>query len=154
MVSVNYVPIKEFKVKNELFLTSFSPRFQQEKEICRSKEAVCQKITVVLPAFNEKVSIGSTVLHTKRYADRVIMVDNGSSDRTVEIAEKAGAEVIVHETNKGKGMALKTGFEAAEGSDILVTMDSDGQHNPADIPIWLSRSLKAKQIWSTASGMV
>ena len=95
---------------------------------------VPQKITVILPAFNEEISIGSVVLLARQHADRVIVVDDGSSDRTAEIAEKVGAEVIVHSPNRGKGMALKTGFTAAEGSDVIVTMDSDGQHNPSDIP--------------------
>jgi glycosyltransferase involved in cell wall biosynthesis len=95
-----------------------------------------QNITVVLPAFNEEVSIGSIVLLTRNYSDNVIVIDDGSSDRTAAIARKAGAHVIVHEVNKGKGAALKTGFTAAAalGSDIIVTMDSDGQHNPAEIP--------------------
>jgi glycosyltransferase involved in cell wall biosynthesis len=94
------------------------------------------KISVVLPAYNEEISIGSIVLLTRLYVDNVIVVDDGSSDRTSEIAKKAGAEVIVHERNKGKGVALKTGFKAAVemGADVIVTMDSDGQHNPADIP--------------------
>ena len=95
-----------------------------------------QHIAVILPAFNEEVSIGSIVLLTKLYADKVIVIDDGSSDRTAEIARKAGAEVIVHEVNTGKGGALRTGFAAAlkMGADVIVTMDSDAQHNPADIP--------------------
>lgn len=95
-----------------------------------------QQITVILPAYNEEVSIGSVVLLTKVYADTVVVVDDGSTDRTAEIARKAGAEVIVHEENTGKGGALKTGFAAAVkmGADVIVTMDSDAQHNPSDIP--------------------
>lgn len=91
---------------------------------------------MILPAFNEEVSIGSIVLLTKPHCDNVIVVDDGSSDRTATIARKAGAHVIVHEVNQGKGGALKTGFAAAVslGADIIVTMDSDGQHNPTDIP--------------------
>ena len=97
---------------------------------------ISQHIVVILPAYNEEVSIGSMVLLTKLYADKVIVVDDGSTDRTTEIARKAGAEVIIHEVNTGKGGALKTGFKAAisMGADVIVTMDSDGQHNPSDIP--------------------
>jgi glycosyltransferase involved in cell wall biosynthesis len=74
------------------------------------------------------------------------VVDDGSSDRTADVARKAGAEVIVHEVNKGKGRALKTGFTAAValGADIIVTMDSDGQHNPADIPKLVEPILKGE----------
>jgi glycosyltransferase involved in cell wall biosynthesis len=89
-----------------------------------------------LPAFNEEITIGSIVLLAKEYVDTVIVVDDGSSDRTATISEKAGAQVIIHENNAGKGCALKTGFETASrlGADIIVTMDTDGQHNPEDIP--------------------
>lgn len=103
-------------------------------EVFGERPIVSQNITVILPAYNEEVSIGSIVLLSRKYADRVIVVDDGSSDRTAEIAASAGAEVIVHSLNMGKGMAFKTGFAASEGADIIVTMDSDGQHNPADIP--------------------
>ncbi|NJD78817.1 MAG: glycosyltransferase family 2 protein [Candidatus Methanoperedens sp.] len=93
-------------------------------------------IIAILPAFNEEVSIGSIVLHARQYADRVIVVDDGSIDRTSEVALLAGAEVIHHPTNKGKGRALKTGFEAASqnGARVIVTLDSDGQHDPREIP--------------------
>lgn len=106
------------------------------KEYSNYTVTVPQFITVVLPAYEEEVSIGSMVLLAKLHADKVIVVDDGSSDRTADIARKAGAEVIVHEINKGKGGALKTGFEAAVkmGADVIVTMDADAQHNPADIP--------------------
>jgi glycosyltransferase involved in cell wall biosynthesis len=92
------------------------------------------KITAILPAYNEEVSIGSIILTTRKYADSIIVIDDGSTDNTVEIAELAGAEVIRHSSNQGKGAALKTGFKAAKGSDIVVTIDSDGQHNPEEIP--------------------
>ena len=62
-------------------------------------------IAAILPAFNEEVSIGSMVLRARRYADRVIVVDDGSSDRTSEVAEQAGAEVIQHSENRGKSAA-------------------------------------------------
>ncbi|KKG09447.1 MULTISPECIES: glycosyltransferase family 2 protein [unclassified Methanosarcina] len=128
-------------MNSELLLSKSSQCITQE-DTSFARETVPQKITVILPAFNEEISIGSVVLLARQYADRVIVVDDGSSDRTAEIAEKVGAEVIVHSLNSGKGMALKTGFEAAEGSDVIVTMDSDGQHNPSDIPKLVSPILE------------
>ena len=93
-------------------------------------------ITLILPAFNEEVSIGSMVLHAKQHADHVIVIDDGSKDRTSEVAQLAGAEVIRHPRNLGKGKALMTGFEHVRknGSKVIITMDSDGQHDPDDIP--------------------
>lgn len=91
-------------------------------------------ITALLPAYNEEVSIGSVVLRTRQFADRVIVVDDGSSDRTAEVAALAGAEVLRHPENRGKGAALKTGFESLNGDAVIVTIDTDGQHDPADIP--------------------
>ena len=121
-------------MNNEILVGKSTQRTAQKQNPCVQGTSP-QNITVILPAFNEEVSIGSVVLLTRYYADSVIVVDDGSSDRTAEIARKAGAEVIVHEVNKGKGSALKTGFAAADdlGADIIVTMDSDGQHNPAEI---------------------
>jgi len=92
-------------------------------------------ITAILPAFNKEVSIGSMVLHAKQHADHVVVIDDGSKDRTSEIAKLAGAECIRHPRNRGKGMALRTGFEHAgkNGCKVVITMDSDGQHDPDDI---------------------
>jgi len=91
-------------------------------------------ITAILPAYNEEIAIGSVVLRTRKYADRVIVIDDGSQDRTAEIAEMAGAEVIRHSQNRGKGAALKTGFAALNSPNIIITIDTDGQHDPSDIP--------------------
>lgn len=93
-----------------------------------------QQVTAIIPAYNEQISIGSMVLKTRQYVDRVIVVDDGSKDKTGEISQLAGAEVISHPTNMGKGVALKTGFKAAVDSDIIVTLDGDGQHHTSDIP--------------------
>ena len=84
-------------------------------------------ITALLPAYNEEVSIGSVVLRTRQFADRVIVVDDGSLDRTAEVAALAGAEVLRHEENRGKGAALKTGFASLNGDSIIVTIDTDGR---------------------------
>lgn len=99
-------------------------------------EKTKNKIIAILPAYNEEISICSMVLHTRKYVDQVIVIDDGSTDRTAVFAEMAGAEIIRHIKNLGKGAALKTGFEAAiqKDVDIIVTIDADGQHDPADIP--------------------
>lgn len=91
-------------------------------------------ITAIIPAYNERLTIGSVVISTKIHVDKVIVVDDGSNDHTAEIAEIAGAEVIKHPENRGKGAALKTGFHAAENTDIILTIDGDGQHDPEEIP--------------------
>src|SRR5512133_1611655 len=122
-------------MNNELTMGN-AQQISEKKEIPDVRGTSPQNITVVLPAFNEEVSIGSIVLLTKLYADNVIVVDDGSDDRTAEVARKAGAQVIVYRASKGKAESLKVGFKTAAdlGADIIVTMDSDGQHNPADIP--------------------
>ena len=91
-------------------------------------------ITAIIPAFNEEIPIGSVVISTLEHVDHVIVVDDGSEDRTSEIAGIAGAEIIKHHENQGKGAALKTGFDSIIDVDIVVTLDGDGQHNPEEIP--------------------
>ena len=92
-------------------------------------------ITAIVPAYNEEIAIGSVVIRTSEFVDRVIVVDDGSTDNTAYIAEKAGAEVIKHPHNQGKGAALKTGFQVMHETDIFLTIDGDGQHNPQEIPL-------------------
>lgn len=123
-------------MENKLLTGKSTQCTNKKEEFSCKRDTAPQNITVILPAYNEEVSIGSIVLLTRFYADNVIVVDDGSADRTAEIAKNAGAQVIIHKINTGKGSALKTGFKAAAeiGADIIVTMDSDGQHNPADIP--------------------
>jgi glycosyltransferase involved in cell wall biosynthesis len=101
-------------------------------------------VVVVIPCFNEEVSVGSMVLSSMSYADRIVVVDDGSSDRTTDIARLAGAEVIRHEVNKGKGEGIKTAFEYARKvrADILILIDGDGQHNPDEIPRLVEPILK------------
>ena len=89
----------------------------------------------IIPAFNEEVAIGSIILRTLQYVDSVLIVNDGSDDKTSQVAELAGAKVINHTTNLGKGEALKSGFNAIDDFDIIVTIDGDGQHNPDEIPL-------------------
>ena len=92
-------------------------------------------VAILLPAYNEEVAIASMILLSSKYANEVIVIDDGSTDRTKEVSELAGATVLSHKINKGKGVALKTGFEYAKNFDIIVTIDADGQHNPSEIPL-------------------
>jgi glycosyltransferase involved in cell wall biosynthesis len=89
-----------------------------------------------IPAYNEERSIARIVTGAKKYVDQVVVVDDGSSDATAEIAESAGAYVIRHEMNGGYGAALRTCFETARtlDADKMVIIDSDGQHDPEEIP--------------------
>jgi len=93
-------------------------------------------ILAAIPALNEEIAIGSVVLRAKAHADTVLVVDDGSYDKTSRVARLAGADVIRHEINQGKGMALRSIFQRARelGADILVCLDGDGQHNPDEIP--------------------
>ncbi len=84
-----------------------SYRFLMPQKFFRERQADSHNITVILPAYNEEVSIGIIVLLARPYADKVIVVDDGSLDRTAEVAANAGADVIVHPLNKGKGSAFK-----------------------------------------------
>ncbi len=97
------------------------------------------KIGVAIPAKNEQRAIGSIVLMTKQHVDNVLVVDDGSTDRTALIALLSGAEVISHKINRGKGGAIVTALKWAieEGIDIIVFIDGDGQHDPDAIPMLL-----------------
>ena len=97
-------------------------------------------ISIVLPAKNEAASIGNTVAQIVALLPNVevIVVNDGSTDNTLEVSQAAGARVVSHPYSKGNGAAIKTGARAASG-DIIVFMDADGQHDPADIPRLLAR---------------
>jgi glycosyltransferase involved in cell wall biosynthesis len=93
-------------------------------------------VTAVIPAYNEELFIGSIVLKARQIVDRVIVVDDGSADRTSELAAIAGAEVIRLDQNMGKAHALLLGLRRAQdlGSTAAVTLDGDGQHKAHEIP--------------------
>lgn len=93
-------------------------------------------IIAVIPAYNEEIAIGSVILRTKKYVDKVLVIDDGSTDATAIVAKMAGADVIQHEKNLGKGAALKCAFREAKRLDanVFVCLDADGQHNPDEIP--------------------
>lgn len=106
-----------------------------------------KKIFAIIPAHNEEKHIGKVVREAKKYVDEVIVVDDGSKDKTKKSAEKSGAIVLRHVVNLGKGASLKTGCEYAikHNADIIITIDADGQHDPKEIPKFLE-SLKKHDV--------
>jgi UDP-N-acetylglucosamine---dolichyl-phosphate N-acetylglucosaminyltransferase len=92
------------------------------------------KRIIVIPAYNEALTIADVVRGAVKIADHVLVVDDGSRDQTGPLAKDAGALVIRHAVNRGVGAALGTGIEAAVrlGGDNVVTMDADGQHRAED----------------------
>ena len=102
------------------------------------------RVIAAIPCYNEERFIGSVVLKAREFVDQVIVVDDGSTDDTARIAEAAGALVIRHEVNMGKGIAMNTAFQWAKenGVQAMVMFDGDGQHDPAQIPITLKPVLE------------
>ena len=94
------------------------------------------KVWVIIPAYNEEKHIERVIKNTKNFAKNILIVDDGSNDKTSIIAEKSGAFVLKHIVNLGKGAALKTGCEYAvkNGAEKIVVLDADGQHDPKEIP--------------------
>ncbi len=97
-------------------------------------------ICCLIPAFNEEKRIAEVVRGVREHIADVIVVDDGSNDATVERAEGSGAVVIRHGFNRGKGMALRTGFNHVLGQSYsaVITLDGDGQHAPEEIATFLS----------------
>lgn len=91
-------------------------------------------VVAIIPAYNEEKALADVIGKTLEHVDEVIVVDDGSSDKTSEVAIEAGARVIKHSVNLGKGEALKSGFKAIGDDSIIITIDGDGQHNPSEIP--------------------
>ena len=92
------------------------------------------KVSVVLPAKNESGAIEATILKilNLKLIEEIVVVNDGSTDNTAELAQKAGARVITHPYSKGNGAAIKTGSRNALG-EVIIFMDADGQHDPNDI---------------------
>jgi len=99
---------------------------------------------VVIPAYNEARRIKEVIKGVKKYTKRIIVVDDGSKDKTFEAAQKQKVEVLRHIVNLGKGAALKTGCDYAlrKKATGFIVIDSDGQHDPKEIPkfAWKLRS--------------
>jgi len=97
------------------------------------------KVVAVIPAFNEEKRIRNVIMKTKKYVDKIIVVDDGSEDKTKIVASKARAEVISYKENRGVGYATKIGLKKAISlkPKIVVFLDADGQHDPKYIPYFI-----------------
>lgn len=98
------------------------------------------ELTIILPAKNESGAVGNTVARIRAQFPHaeILVINDGSTDNTAALAEAAGARVVSHATSLGNGAAIKTGARHAQG-ELLVFMDADGQHDPADIPRFLTK---------------
>jgi glycosyltransferase involved in cell wall biosynthesis len=98
-------------------------------------------VSVVIPVFNEELTVGGIVARTRSTLERaelsyeVLVVDDGSVDKSAELSQASGADVL-REPHQGKGCALRLGFGRATG-DVIVTLDADGSHQPEEIPLVL-----------------
>ena len=99
----------------------------------------------VIPAYQDEKHIGDIVRRTRERLDHVIVIDDGSSDQTAQRAREAGAEVIVHDENRGKGEALKTGLGHLLDREVtwVSLLDSDGQHLPEEIDRFMAAAAAA-----------
>lgn len=99
------------------------------------------KTCLLLPAYNESRTIGQIIQESSKFIKHIVVIDDGSSDGTGELASACGALCLTNATNCGKGVALRKGFAyaLAHGYELILTMDSDGQHEPADLHRFLTR---------------
>jgi len=104
------------------------------------------KVAIIIPAYNEEKKIRETLRSINWPKKDIIVVDDGSTDKTFDIAKEEGVTVLRHNTNFGKGKAQRTGFAYAirNNYDCVITMDADGQHSPAEIPNFIKAMSEGK----------
>lgn len=103
------------------------------------------RVAALIPAFREESHIADVVRRTLPYVEKVLVVDDGSGDKTGENARSAGVDVLTHVVNQGKGVSLSDGlnFLFDEGFDSVVCLDADGQHLPEEIPGFIKAAEEA-----------
>jgi glycosyltransferase involved in cell wall biosynthesis len=119
-----------------LVLMSLKPGMSLQKNRQMKKS-----IWAVIAAKDEAKDISKVVKQARKYVDNVVVIDDGSADRTYDVATRGGAIALKHIVNLGKGAAIKTGVEYAisKGAKILVLLDADGQHEPSEIPKFIDK---------------
>jgi glycosyltransferase involved in cell wall biosynthesis len=112
-----------------------------------TEKDVRSQTAAVIPAYQDEKHIGDIVRRTRAQLDDVLVIDDGSSDQTAKRARDAGAEVVMHDQNRGKGDAIKTGLEHCLSREVtwVILLDSDGQHLPEEIDRFLSAAARGTQ---------
>lgn len=112
----------------------------------KSVKQTRSRIIAAIPCLNEGQFIGDIVTRTRRYVDKVVVIDDGSTDNTSKAARAAGADVIKNEIKQGAGAATRAAFEMAKtcNASVLITLDGDGQHDPDEIPKVLAPILRGE----------
>ncbi|HTY52984.1 MAG TPA: glycosyltransferase family 2 protein [Methanomicrobiales archaeon] len=130
-ISVNYREMLEVLQKNMAVS-------RQVLEVIRDTPGTDsrKKVLLAIPCFNETLTIGSVILRAQHWVNEILVVNDGSTDDTVAVAQRAGAKVLSHPKNMGYGAALRSCFDYARQHDFdsLIILDGDGQHDPGDIP--------------------
>ncbi len=98
-------------------------------------------VVVIIPAYNEELTITGVISKTSQYVDKIIVVDDCSMDATYILAKKQNVALLRHDVNKGLGTSLRDGFKKAleMKADIIITLDADGQHDPSEIPKFVEK---------------
>jgi len=120
----------------------------QKTQQTQATQQTKMRVLAGIPAYNEASYVGSIVLQARQYVDEVVVVDDGSTDNTARIAELAGATVIRHDENRGKGVAIQSILAEARkrNPDIVVLLDADSQHDPNEIPAFLKAILEGSDL--------
>ncbi len=108
-----------------------------------------QTVAAVIPAYQEETHVGDVVERTLQQVDHVLVVDDGSTDETAARARAAGAEVLIHDRNRGKGESIKTGLGhwlERGGFEYVIILDADGQHLPEEIARFIAAAPLGAQL--------
>jgi len=126
---------------------------KERKDFLEGLSNMRSKVVAVIPALNEEKTIENVVRGASKYVDRVIIVDDASSDNTAELARRSGATVLELPERRRVGAVIKAGLEYAKSlnPDIVVTLDADGQHNPEDVPRLIQAVMDGRGEWALGS---
>ena len=108
----------------------------ESQNFSKSNESKSVNVMVCIPTYNAESTIGEAIKQCKKFADVVLVINDGSLDNSASVAKEAGAEVLTHKINLGYGGAIKSGLTEAlkRKAQVTITFDADLQHDPNDLP--------------------